>query len=111
MTRAYARCSFVRRLITLGYRMEKCRDCNSILTKQETACYACGCAVKRKTEGAGLANNMVRVINVLLVVSALLTLASLFFSFTPTFTKCAFATLVLGIVKSSATQMAEREGK
>ena len=112
MTRAYARCLFDGYLFTLKLsQMEKCHDCNSILTKEETACYACGCSVKKKNPNGGIANNMVRVINVLLVVSGLLTIASLFFSFTPTFTKCAFATLVLGIVKSSATQMAERHEK
>jgi hypothetical protein len=91
--------------------MEKCLDCNSTLTKTETACYACGAAVKRKEEGAGIAGNMVRVVNVLLVVSGLLTLASIFFSFTPPFMKCGFATLILGIVKSSAEQMRERKEK
>lgn len=91
--------------------MEKCLDCNSILTKEETVCFTCGSAVRRKTDGAGIAGNMVRVINVLLVVSGLLTLASLFFSFTPPFAKCGFATLILGIVKSSAGQMAEKQKK
>jgi uncharacterized membrane protein HdeD (DUF308 family) len=91
--------------------MEKCRDCNSILTKEETVCYACGSAVQRKEEGAGIAGNLVRIINVLLVVSGVLTLASIFFSFTPPFMKCGFATLILGIVKSSADQMVERKKK
>jgi hypothetical protein len=91
--------------------MEKCLDCNSILTKQETSCYACGSAVKPRNPGVGMAGSLVRVINVILAVSGVLTLASLFFSFTPTFTKCGLATLILGIVKSSATQMAERPDK
>jgi uncharacterized membrane protein HdeD (DUF308 family) len=91
--------------------MEKCVDCNSILTKQETVCYSCGSAVQRKEQGPGIAGSLVRVINVLLVVSGLLTLASIFFSFTPPFMKCGFATLILGIVKSSADQMWEKKKK
>lgn len=89
--------------------MEKCRDCNSILKKEETVCYACGAPVKRKDEGAGFAGYLLKTINFMLFGSAALTAASLFFSFTPPFTKCAVVTLVLGIVKSSAGQMAERK--
>jgi len=91
--------------------MEKCRDCNSILTKQETVCFACGAPVQRKEEGPGFAGYMVRITTVMLVTSAALTLASLFFSFTPPFAKCGFATLIIGIVKSSASQMVERRQK
>jgi hypothetical protein len=91
--------------------MEKCHDCNSILSKEETSCFTCGCAVRRKAPGAGVAGNMVRVINVLMVVAAILTVASLFFNFTPPFATCAVVTLILGIVKSSAGQMAERHQK
>jgi len=91
--------------------MEKCLDCNSILTKEETVCFTCGSPVRRKADGAGMAGNLVRVINVLLVISGLLTLASIFFSFTPPFMKCGFATLILGVVKSSADQMVERKKK
>lgn len=91
--------------------MDKCLDCNSTLTKTETACFMCGAAVQRKEESAGIAGSLVRIINVLLAVSGVLTLASIFFSFTPPFMKCGFATLVLGIVKSSADQMWERKKK
>jgi len=91
--------------------MEKCLDCNAILTKEEKICFTCGAPVRRKDEGAGVAGNLVRIINVLLVISGVLTLASIFFSFTPPFAKCAVATLILGIVKSSAAQMVERKKK
>ncbi len=91
--------------------MDKCLDCNATLTKDETVCFMCGAAVRSKDEGPGIAGSLVRIINVLLIVSGLLTLASLFFSFTPPFLKCAFATMILGIVKSSANQMWERKKK
>jgi hypothetical protein len=102
---------FGRFVYTEAASMEKCLDCNSILTKQETVCFTCGAAVRSKDQGPGIAGSMVRIINVLLVVSGLLTLASIFFSFTPSFMKCGFATLVLGVVKSSAEQMWERKKK
>jgi hypothetical protein len=80
--------------------MDKCLDCNSTLTKEETVCFLCGAAVRKKEEGPGIAGSLVRIINVLLVVSGLLTLASIFFSFTPPFMKCGFATLILGIISA-----------
>jgi uncharacterized membrane protein HdeD (DUF308 family) len=91
--------------------MDKCLDCNSTLTKTETVCFMCGAAVKRKDEGPGIAGSLVRIINVLMIVSGILTIASIFFSFTPPFMKCGLATLILGIVKSSADQMWERKKK
>lgn len=91
--------------------MEKCLDCNAILTKEEKVCFTCGAPVRRKDEGAGVAGNLARLASVLLIISGILTIASLFFSFTPPFAKCAVATLILGIVKSSASQMVERKKK
>jgi len=89
--------------------MEKCRDCNSILTKEETQCYACGATVRPTDSGAGFGLFLLRAINFLLITSAAMTAASIFFTFAPGFTKCAVTTLVLGIVKSSASQMVERK--
>jgi hypothetical protein len=37
-----------------------------------------------------------------------MTIASIFTDFTPSFTKCSVATLILGLTKSSAEQMAQR---
>jgi len=89
--------------------VEKCRECNSILKKEEKTCYACGATIVQDDEGSTFGGYLVKVINGTFIVSALLTVASLFFSFTPPFMKCITATLVLGIVKSSAGQMVERK--
>jgi hypothetical protein len=47
-------------------------------------------------------------LKVAVVISSVMTVASLFTDFTPSFVKCAVATLILGLAKSSAVQMAER---
>lgn len=50
-------------------------------------------------------------INVLFIVSLLITIASLFTSIAPPFIRCAAVTAVLFLVKSSATQMLDKERK
>ncbi len=89
--------------------MEKCRDCNSILKKEETVCYACGSPVERKDGKLGFAGYLLKTVTFMMYGSAALTAASLFVSFTPPFAKCGIATLILGIVKSSADQMVDRK--
>jgi hypothetical protein len=89
--------------------MEKCRDCNSILKKEETVCYACGSSVHRKDEALQFSDYLTKTVSFMLYFSGVLTVASLFLSFTPPFAKCGIATLILGIVKSSANQMVERK--
>lgn len=49
------------------------------------------------------------VLKILFILSAILTIASLFFDATPPFSRCAITTLVLLVVMSSANQM--KEGK
>ena len=44
----------------------------------------------------------------LLIISSVMTVASLFFDFTPSFTRCMVATTNLGLVKGSAVQMAQK---
>lgn len=89
--------------------MEKCLDCNSILKRGETFCYLCGAKVERKDAGGGVGGILLKTINFLLISSALLSAGHLFFEFSPPFSKCMVATLVLGVVKSSAGQMAEQK--
>lgn len=88
--------------------MEKCLECNSILTKEETVCIQCGSAVHREDTKKSLPAHFATVVNVLLIVSALLTVTSLFFR-TLSFSRCILATLVLGIVKSSANRVLEKK--
>jgi hypothetical protein len=47
-------------------------------------------------------------LKIALIFSSVLTVASIFTSFVPPFTKCAVVTLILGLAKSSAEQMSDR---
>jgi len=89
--------------------MNRCRECHSVMTKTETVCLGCGSHLEVATGKDQLTSGFRSVINVLFIVSAVLTVASLFFDATPPFSKCLVSTLVLLVVKSSAGQMVERK--
>ncbi len=88
--------------------LRRCRDCNSTLTNTETLCFTCGAAVPREL-GSMLGRRFTKLITYSFFGSAVLTVASLFFDFTPSFIKCLASTLVLLLVKSSADQMFEKK--
>ena len=54
--------------------MNRCSDCNSLLTKDETVCMECGRAVIQISQGSGF----VSLLKVCLVVSILYLVASMF---------------------------------
>lgn len=105
----YVQYLFLLSLLTLKASMEKCRDCNATLKKEEKVCWSCGSAVKREEDGPALPGYLLKAATFMMYGSAAFTVASLFVSFTPGFLKCAITTLVLGIVRSSASQMVERK--
>ena len=86
-----------------------CRDCNSTMKEGETTCWACGSVVKPPELPLGLGRRFASLINFFFIVSLVLSVASLFFDATPPFSKCITVTLVLFLVKSSASQMLERK--
>jgi uncharacterized protein (DUF983 family) len=88
--------------------MDRCRACNSSIKSSETACFSCGTEVGKKDTGAAVAARFVLLSKIVFIVSATMTVASLFFSATPPFWKCLVATIVLMFVKSSAEQMLEK---
>jgi hypothetical protein len=89
--------------------MNRCRQCNATMTKTETVCIGCGSGLE-VTTGTDQVGSAFRVIlKILLAISAIITVASLFFDATPPFSKCLVSTLVLLVVKSSADQMLERK--
>jgi hypothetical protein len=89
--------------------MNKCGSCNGSLKEGETSCFQCDTPVPPKEKKVSIQQRFRTVIKVVFVVSAVMTVASLFFDFTPSFTKCMVATMILGLVKSSAQQMSESE--
>ena len=91
--------------------LDRCRDCNSTLKPEETVCWACGSAVEPKQVPLSLNKSFSSFINFLFIVSLIMTVASLFTNMMPPFMRCATVTAVLFLVKSSATQMLEKERK
>jgi uncharacterized membrane protein YvbJ len=89
--------------------MQRCRECNSSLKKDETECYTCGTPVVAKTAQATMKTRFVTIINILFLISAAMTVASLFITIPISFMKCMTTTLVLLIVKSSAAEMREKK--
>lgn len=90
--------------------MTRCRDCDTVLTPAETECISCGAPVVAKESAKSIfGQRFTGCIKMMFFASAGLTVASLFFDATPSFTKCVTCTLVLAIVKSSAEQMYEKK--
>jgi len=89
--------------------MDHCRECNSSIAPSETACVSCGSAVRPKDDGGGVAGKLLLISRIAFILSAIMTVASLVFSATPPFWKCAVAMVVTTFVKSSAEQMVEKK--
>ena len=88
--------------------MTKCVSCNGSLCEGETVCFLCDTPVPPSKTKVTIPERFLTVIKITFILSAIMTVASLFFSFTPSFTKCIVATMVLGLAKSSADQMAQK---
>jgi len=86
-----------------------CLDCNSTMKADETVCWACGSAVKPPDMPVGLGQRFSSLINFFFIISVVVTIASLFFDAAPPFVRSITVTVVLFLVKSSATQMLERK--
>jgi len=89
--------------------MIRCLDCNSTLTKEETACFTCGATVKLVSAQMVFGERFASFLKFAFLGSGVLTIASLFFDATPSFAKCLTTTVVLLFVRSSAEQMLERK--
>lgn len=68
--------------------MERCLDCNSLLTKEENVCVECG--TKVGPDDAGTAGLISAIVTSLFYLSALALVASPFVEKLPSFTFCLF---------------------
>jgi hypothetical protein len=91
--------------------LEHCHDCNATMKVGETACWACGSAVKPKDLPPGLGSRFATAINFFFIISLVFTVASLFTDMAPPFLRCLTVTVVLYLVRSTAGQMMEKEKK
>jgi hypothetical protein len=90
--------------------MTKCHDCNGTLKKDELQCFNCGATVKtQETVQTVFGKRFATFLNIAFIASSLLTVASLFFDFTPPFMRCLMLTFVLLLIRSSAVQMMEKK--
>ncbi len=89
--------------------MQRCVSCSGTLRNDETSCFICGTPVPPAVKKTTLADRFRTFTKVAFLLSSALTVASLFFSFTPSFTKCVVATLVLSLVNRSAEQMRQSQ--
>ncbi len=89
--------------------LARCVDCNATLAKGEKECFTCGASVVRKDASSVIfGKRFATFLKYAFIMSAVLTVASLFFDATPSFPKCFAATVVLLLAKSSADQMLEK---
>jgi DNA-directed RNA polymerase subunit RPC12/RpoP len=90
--------------------MMRCMDCHATMKSDELQCWACGSAVvKKETPRSLFARRFATGLKFATIGSGILTVASLFFDATPSFTRCITATIVLLLAKSSAEQMIEKK--
>jgi hypothetical protein len=92
--------------------MTRCRDCNATLTKTETVCIACGSPVPTVTARSVYSQRFATFVKIAFFVSLGLTVAALLLPsspYTPSFAKCAVATVILHFVRNSADQMMEKK--
>ena len=81
-------------------------SCNASLTSAETVCYACNSPVTVR-DPKEFSDRFRKTVNIMVIIFAIITVASLFVDTLPSFMKC-FAVLgVLFLVKNSADNMSE----
>jgi hypothetical protein len=85
--------------------MQKCLQCHSTMKSDEQVCWACDAAVPPREKKTELRDRFKVVVNILFIVFAVLTVASLFTDYVPSFWKCFGGTLILYFVKNSVDQM------
>ena len=86
--------------------MERCLDCNSLLTKEETVCIECG--TKVGGDDTGSAGFIVAIVSTLFYVSLLTMVASPFVDKLPSFVFCLLITSALLFVLRTAKDSTQK---
>jgi hypothetical protein len=86
--------------------MERCLDCNSLLTKEETVCIECGTKVHEEDKSA--AAFVSTIVTALFYISALIMVASPFIDRLPSFTFCILITSALLFVSRTAKESVQK---
>jgi hypothetical protein len=86
--------------------MERCLDCNSLLTREEIVCVECG--TKVGGEAAGVASYGATLISLLFYASLAALVTSPFLDKGPSFMFCLFITFALLFIMRTAKDSAEK---
>ncbi|MCU1337951.1 MAG: hypothetical protein JWO19_3532 [Bryobacterales bacterium] len=89
--------------------MQRCKQCETPIAKSDTACVNCGesvAPVKKKTD---FRKKFGKLVTVMFILSAVLTVVALFTSYVGSFIICLSATIVLLMVKKSADEMSSSQ--
>jgi hypothetical protein len=87
--------------------MTRCLQCNASLRSDEQRCYGCGAPVPKSNPAPTFGQRFQSIVKVLFIISAVMTVASLFTDYVPGFAKCFGTMVILFFVKNSADQMTE----
>ena len=88
--------------------MTRCNECNSLVTRDEFVCGTCGAQTQPSTASSRRRKKFVTFLSVLLYTSLILTVAAIFLPMTPPFSKCLVVSIVLLLVRSSASEMVDK---
>ena len=89
--------------------MQRCKQCDAPVAKSDVNCLTCGDlvnAVKTKTD---FRQHFGKLVTVMFVISAALTLIALFTNYVGSFVTCLAVTIVLLMVKKSADEMSSSQ--
>jgi hypothetical protein len=86
--------------------MERCLDCNSLLTREETVCVECG--TKVGGDAAGVASYGATLVSLLFYASLAALVTSPFLERGPSFMFCLFITFALLFIMRTAKDSAEK---
>jgi len=89
--------------------MQRCKQCDSPLAKSDLACINCGEAIKPVKTKPDFRKKFGKLVTVLFILSAALTVVALFTSYVGSFITLLAATIVLLMVKKSADEMSSSE--
>jgi hypothetical protein len=89
--------------------MQRCKQCESALAKTDVACVHCGELVNPVKPKTNFRGRFGKLVTVLFIVSAVLSVVALFTNYVGSFVTCLAVTIVLLMVKKSADEMSSSQ--
>ena len=89
--------------------MERCLDCNSLMTREERVCMECG--TKVGGDDSSIATLISGIVSILFYISVLVLVASPFVDRAPSFMFCVFVSCALLFIMRTAKESAHKVRK